>query len=90
MTNNQVAPIGFKRAAGVVVLAALAGVLVDILGQEILPGFLVGVLSIGAMLGVVMVGFPNRYMSWRGSLFVALCSTALAAGFAWLLTILRF
>ena len=90
MTNNQVAPIGFKRAAGVVVLAALAGVLVDALGQEFLPGGLVHVLSISAMLAVVVVGFPNRYMSWRDGLLVALCSAALAVGFVWLLSILRF
>jgi hypothetical protein len=91
MTNNQVAPIGFKRLAAVAVLAALAGVLVDVLGEQFLPGFLVNALSKAAIVGVALVGVhAGRNMSWRVALLVALSIAASAAGFAWLLSILRF
>jgi len=41
--------------------------------------------------GVMVVGFHGgRDMSWRGAILVVLCSTALAAGVVWLLSILRF
>jgi hypothetical protein len=93
MPNNGIAPVGFKRGAAVVVLPALAGVLVEVLGQQFLRGF-VHVLSTGAILGVMLVVLHGgRDMSWRRASLHAVAivvpATALAVGLLWVLSILR-
>ena len=94
MPNNGVAPVGFKRGAAVVVLPALVGVLVEVLCQQFLRGFVVHLLCMAAILGVVLVVLHGgRDMSWRRASLHAVAivvpATALAVGLLWLLSILR-
>ena len=95
MPNNQVAPVGFKRAVALVVLPALAGVLVDLFCQQFLRGFVVRALPMATIVGVaLLVLHGGRDMSWRRASVLALAIAApaavLAVGFIWLLSILRF